>query len=53
VKNELMLPVLAIVPLIESDDEQKHRVRCRFVVTGAIAALVGLCVPVVIYSSLH
>jgi polysaccharide chain length determinant protein (PEP-CTERM system associated) len=52
VKNELMLPVLAVVPLMESDEEQKRRARRRFLVTGAIATVVGLCVPIVIYSCL-
>jgi protein tyrosine kinase modulator len=53
VKNELLLPVLAVVPLMESDEEQRRQAWRRFIATGAIAIVVGLCVPIVIYSCLH
>ena len=53
VKNELLLPVLAVVPLMESDEEQRRQAGAASSPPGRIATLVGLCVPVVIYSCLH
>ena len=53
VKHELLLPVLAVVPLVESDEERRTHLRRRVLATGAVAGLVTLCVPIVIYSCLQ
>ena len=53
VKHELLLPVLAVVPLVESDEERRTHLRRRVLAIGAVAGLVTLCVPIVIYSCLQ
>jgi polysaccharide chain length determinant protein (PEP-CTERM system associated) len=53
IRNELTLPVLAVVPLMESDDEQRRGAKRRFMVTWAIGVVVSACVPVIVYSFLH
>lgn len=50
ISAELTLPVLAVVPLIESDEDKKRASRRQFVQTWAIGALVSACLPIVIYS---
>lgn len=53
VRSELTLTVLAVVPLMESDEEQRHSGRRRLVTRFLTGALVSACVPVVVYSLLH
>jgi polysaccharide chain length determinant protein (PEP-CTERM system associated) len=53
VKHALLLPVLAVVPLVELDEERRTHSRRRVLATGAVAGLVTLCIPIVIYSCLQ
>jgi len=53
IRAELTLPVLAIVPLIESEDELRRAARRRFLVRWALGAVVSACLPLVVYSFLH
>jgi polysaccharide chain length determinant protein (PEP-CTERM system associated) len=53
VRNELTLPVLAVVPLMPSDQEARRAARRRFAATCAASALVSACIPLIIYSFLH
>lgn len=53
VRNELTLPVLAVVPLMESDEEQRRAARRRGVRRVATGALVTACIPIVVYSLLN
>jgi polysaccharide chain length determinant protein (PEP-CTERM system associated) len=53
VRNELTLPVLAVVPLMESDEEQRRAAKRCLLATLATGALVTACVPVIVYSLLH
>ncbi len=53
VRNELTVPVLAVVPLMESEEELRQAAKRRFFTRWAIGAVVSACVPVVIYSCLH
>lgn len=52
VRTELALPVLAVVPLIESDDELRRSSRQQRVRAVATGLVVAACVPVVVYSLL-
>jgi protein tyrosine kinase modulator len=52
VAQELMLPVLAVVPFMESDDERQRAAKRRLVAAFARGGLVAACLPVVVYSLL-
>jgi polysaccharide chain length determinant protein (PEP-CTERM system associated) len=53
VRSELTLPVLAVVPLMESDEEQRRAAKRRFLCMSATGAIVAGCIPIVVYSLLH
>jgi polysaccharide chain length determinant protein (PEP-CTERM system associated) len=53
VRNELTLPVLAVVPLMESDEEQQRAARRHLLGAWATGALVSACIPIVVYSLLQ
>jgi polysaccharide chain length determinant protein (PEP-CTERM system associated) len=50
--KELTLPVLAMVPWMESDEECRRASRRRLVAACARGAFVAACVPVIVYSFL-
>ena len=51
--RELAVPVLAVVPLMESSHQQQRTARRRMLLALAKGSLVAACIPVVIYSLLH
>jgi len=53
VRNELTLPVLAVVPLMESAEEQRRGAKWRGVRWVATGAVVTACIPIVVYSLLN
>jgi len=53
VRNELTLPVLAVVPLMESGEEQRRAANRRWLSIGATGAVVAGSLPIVVYSLLH
>ena len=53
IRNELTVPVLAIVPLMHSNQEARRAARRRFAATWATGVLVSGCIPLIIYSFLH
>jgi polysaccharide chain length determinant protein (PEP-CTERM system associated) len=53
IRNELALPVLAVVPLMESDEEQRRAAKRRLIARWVTGAVASGCVPVVMYSLLH
>jgi uncharacterized protein involved in exopolysaccharide biosynthesis len=53
IRAELTLPVLAVVSLIESEQEQRRAAKRRFLVRFALGIVVSACLPVIVYSFLH
>jgi hypothetical protein len=53
ISNELRLPVLAVVPWMPSEGEERRAARRRFAVISATGAAVSGCIAVIVYSVLH
>jgi uncharacterized protein involved in exopolysaccharide biosynthesis len=53
VVKELTLPVLAMVPWMESDEERRRASKRRLIAACARGAFVAACVPIVVYSFLN
>lgn len=51
--TELALPVLAVVPFMESDEDVRRSSRRRLAVSFARGIVVAACVPLVVYSLLR